>query len=127
MASPRKGLTESAVAVESVMRSSVSVMTLLSGVSFPNSVEATPATTRFLSSSDPSLAIVADVPMHREVLGLQPFTDTAHQQRHVRALPAAVRVQLVQDEEAKARAVADDLAVELLLPRHEQLEHHESW
>ena len=69
MASPREGLTESAVAVESVMRSSVSVMTLLSAIWVPKSFEATPATTRFLSSSEPSLAIVADVPMHRRFSG----------------------------------------------------------
>ena len=61
----------------------------------------------------------------QELPGLEPLADTAHQQRHVRTLAATVRVQLVQDEEAQARAVADDPAVDLLLPRHEELEHHE--
>ena len=57
--------------------------------------------------------------------GLEPLADPAHQQRHVRTLAAAVRVQFVQNQEAQARAVADDPAVDLLLPRHEELEHHE--
>ena len=56
---------------------------------------------------------------------MEPFTDPAHEQRHVRTLAAAVRVQLVQDQEVQAFAVADDLAVELLLPCHEELQHHE--
>ena len=63
------GCTESAVAVESVMRSSVSVMTLLSAIPVPKSFDATPETMRFLSSIDPSLAIVADVPMHSNSSG----------------------------------------------------------
>ena len=100
-------------------------MTLLSATGTPNSFAATPATTRLLSSSDPSLAIVAEVPMHRSFSGWQALADPAHQQRHVRALAAAVRAQLVQDQEAKARAVADDPAVELVLPRHQEFQHHE--
>ena len=61
----------------------------------------------------------------QEFPGLEPLTDAAHQQRHVRALATSVRVQLVEDEEAQILAVADDPAVDLLLPRHEELEHHE--
>ena len=61
----------------------------------------------------------------QELPGLEPLTDPAHEQRHVRTLTAAVGVQLVQDEEAKPRAVADDPAVDLLLPRHQEFEHHE--
>ena len=61
----------------------------------------------------------------QELPGLEPLTDPAHEQRHVRTLTAAVRVQLVQDQEAQALAVANDLAVELLLPRHQELQHHE--
>ena len=61
----------------------------------------------------------------QELPGLEPLTDAAHQQRHVRTLAAAVGVQLVEDEEAQILAVADDPAVDLLLPRHEELEHHE--
>ena len=61
----------------------------------------------------------------QELPGLEPLADPAHQQRHVRTLAAAVRVQFVQNQEAQARAVADDPAVDLLLPRHEELEHHE--
>jgi len=34
-------------------------------------------------------------------------------------------VQLVEDEEAQASTVADDPAVDLVLPGHQQLEHHE--
>ena len=56
---------------------------------------------------------------------MEPLPDTAHQQRHVGTLAATVCVELVQDEEPKASAVADDPAVDLLLPRHEELEHHE--
>ena len=61
----------------------------------------------------------------QELPGLEPLADPAHQQRHVRTLAAAVRVQFVQNQEAQARAVADDPAVDLLLPRHEEFEHHE--
>ena len=57
------------MALESVIRSSVSAMTLLSAIGVPNSFEATPATTRLLSSSEPSLAIVAEVPMHNSFSG----------------------------------------------------------
>ena len=61
----------------------------------------------------------------QELLRLQALADTAHQQRHVCTLAAAVRVELVQDEEAKARAVSDDPPVEFFLPRNEELKHHE--
>ena len=100
-------------------------MTLLSAISLPKSFEATPATTRFLSPMDPSLTIVADVPMHREALGPEALANAAHEQRHVRTLTAAVGVELVEHEEPEALAVADDASVGLLLPRHEELEHHE--
>jgi hypothetical protein len=55
----------------------------------------------------------------------QALADAPHEQRDVGALSPAVGVELVEHEEAQARAVADDLAVDLVLPRHEQLEHHE--
>jgi hypothetical protein len=64
MAGPRAFRTVAAFWAESVTRSSVSTMMLLSGTSIENSFEATRATTRRLSSSEPSLAIVAEVPMH---------------------------------------------------------------
>ena len=61
----------------------------------------------------------------QQALGLEPLTDTAHQQRHVGTLAATVCMEFVEDEEPKARAVADDPAVDLLLACHEELEHHE--
>ena len=107
------------------MRSSVSAMTLLIGDLGPEEL-------RSHVRDHAVLVLERSLARHRgrgadaqELPGLELLTDAAHQQRHVRALAAAVRVQLVEDEEAKARAVADDLTVELLLPRHEELEHHE--
>ena len=61
----------------------------------------------------------------QKLLRLQALPDAAHQQRHVCTLAAAVGVELVQDQEPKAGAVADDPAVQFLLPRHQQLQHHE--
>ena len=60
-----------------------------------------------------------------EILGFEALADTADEQRHVRALATAVCVEFVENEEPKALAVADDTSVDVFLPRHEQLEHHE--
>ena len=87
-------------------------MTLLSAIWVPKSFEATPATTRFLSSRVSSLAIVAEVPMHRSFPGWSRSRTRRTSSGHVRTLTAAVRVQLVQDEEAKVCAIADDPAVD---------------
>ena len=91
-----------------------------------------PEELRSHAGDHPALVLKGSLARHRcrsadaqELLRLEALTDTAHQQRHVRALTTAVRVQLVQDEEAKARAVADDPTVDLLLPRHQEFEHHE--
>ena len=54
-----------------------------------------------------------------------PRLKTAYQHRHVRALAATVRMQLIEHDELQTAAVFDDLPVEIVLPRHEQLEHHE--
>ncbi len=68
-------------------------------------MEATLATTRLLSSSEPSLAMVAEVPMHCRLLGPQALAHAAHEQRDVRTLSAAVGVQLVEHQEAQPDAV----------------------
>ena len=54
-----------------------------------------------------------------------PRLEAAHQHRHVRALAPAVGVQLIEHDEPQAAAVLDDLPVEIVLPRHQQFEHHE--
>ena len=64
IAAPRTGGPTATSALVSVTRSSVSTMTLLSGIDGGEQLRGDSATTRLLSSSDPSLAIVAEVPMH---------------------------------------------------------------
>ena len=54
-----------------------------------------------------------------------PSLEAPHQHRHVRSLPSSIRVQFVEHDEPQASAVLDDLSVEIVLPRHEQFEHHE--
>ena len=49
----------------------------------------------------------------------------AHQQGNVSALAATIGVQFVQDNELKPPAILQNLLVELVLPSHEQFEHHE--
>jgi len=59
-------------------------------------------------------------PFRRETLA-----NAADEEGDIRALAPAVRVELVEDEEPQAGAVPDDLAVDLLLTGHQELEHHE--
>jgi hypothetical protein len=87
-------------------------------------LEATPRDHAPLVASVPSLAIVAEVPMHWSCSG-EALAHAAHEEGDVGALAPAVGVQLVEHEEAQPRAVADHLAIELVLPGHQQLEHHE--
>ena len=54
-----------------------------------------------------------------------PRLESAHQHRHIRALAPAVGVQLIEHDEPQAAAILDDLPVQIVLPRHEQFEHHE--
>jgi len=58
-------------------------------------------------------------------LGREPLAHAADQQGHVRALPSAIGVQLVENQEPQALTVADHLLIDVVLPRHEQFEHHE--
>jgi hypothetical protein len=71
----------------------------------------------------PSLAIVADVPMHWSLSGAR--RSRTHEQRNVGALTSPVRVQLVEYQEPEPDAVADDLPIQLVLTGHQELKHHE--
>ena len=96
------------VCAESVTRSSVSTMTLLSGMSSREEL-------RRHAGDDAALVLERALARHRrrradalELLGREPLAHAAHEQRDVGALPAAVGVKLVEHEEPQARAVADD-------------------
>ena len=100
-------------------------MTLLSGIVDREEL-------RRHAGDDSALVLERPFARHRrrradalEPLGRQPLAHAAHEQRDVGALAAAVRVQLVEHEEPQTRAVADDLAIELVLTGHQELEHHE--
>ncbi len=47
------------------------------------------------------------------------------QHRHVRPLAAAIGMQLVENDEIETLGILDDGPVERVLPRHQELEHHE--
>jgi hypothetical protein len=53
------------------------------------------------------------------------ITQAPHQHRHVRPLAAAIGMQLVKKDEVEALRILDDGLVELVLPGHQQFEHHE--
>jgi hypothetical protein len=57
-----------------------------------------------------------------EPRGLTCLADTADEQGHIGALPAAVRVQLVEDQKAQPARVAHELV--LAAAREDELEHH---
>ena len=59
------------------------------------------------------------------LLGSETLLHPPHKHCDVRALTATIGVKLVEHEEIEANRVLDHLLVELVLPGHEQLEHHE--
>src|SRR5262245_60314064 len=54
----------------------------------------------------------------------EPVAHTAHQHRYVGALPTAISVKLIEDDEIQPLGITDDGAIELVLARHQELEHH---
>ena len=46
-----------------------------------------------------------------QLLGLHPFSDTAHEHGHIRTLPAAIGMQLVQDQKLQSVTVVDHSAI----------------
>ena len=62
----------------------------------------------------------ADKPVGRE-----PFPHPPDQQGDIGPLPSPVGMQFIEDEKPEAGTVPDDLAVEVILPGHQELEHHE--
>jgi hypothetical protein len=60
-----------------------------------------------------------------EVLGAKPLAYAANEQGYVGTLAPPVSVQLVEDEETQPHAVFHDAPVQIILPGHEQFEHHE--
>lgn len=55
----------------------------------------------------------------------QPVLEPSDQHCHVGTLPTAIGVQLVQNDEVQIICISDDCLVQRVLPRHQQLEHHE--
>src|SRR5262249_34886630 len=55
----------------------------------------------------------------------EPVAHTAHQHRYVGALPTAISVKLIEDDEIQPLGITDHRAIELVLTRHQKLEHHE--
>ena len=101
-------------------------MTASGGTWVPNRREATAATAA-------ARVILAAFARHgggcadadRRLVAAEPVAHAAHQHGDVGALPAAVGVKLVEHEEIEALGIGDDGPVERVLPRHQQLEHHE--
>lgn len=56
---------------------------------------------------------------------LEPLPKPADQERHVRPLPAPVRVKLVENKEREPLAMRDHPPIHLLVAGQDQLEHHE--
>jgi hypothetical protein len=54
-----------------------------------------------------------------------PIPQPSHQHRHIRTLPAAIGMELVKHYEFQTFCVTDDLLIERILTRHQQLKHHE--
>jgi hypothetical protein len=57
-----------------------------------------------------------------QLICLEPFAQSAHQQRHIGTLTATVRVQLIQHQKFKPLAVLHHLAVNLFKAREDQLQ-----
>ena len=55
----------------------------------------------------------------------QSLTDSAHQQRHISALASSVGVQFIEHQELQSLGVGNHLLVNGVLPRQQQLQHHE--
>ena len=87
----------------------------------PKIVVATSATSCRCSSSVPAPARVADVPTYW-IRGARLPADPADEQGDVGALPAAIRVELVEDQEPEVGGGLDQPP--LPRAREEQLEHH---
>lgn len=102
--------------VPSQMRSGHSVLAYRSQAPSLGSSRSKPLSAAALASSDASTGSGG--------LG-QALANPPYQQRNVRTLPAAIGVQFIQHQEPKTGAVADDVAIESLLPGHQELEHHE--
>jgi hypothetical protein len=51
--------------------------------------------------------------------------NTAHEHGNVCTLASAIGVELIENDEVEPLGIADDRLVEVVLPGHQQLEHHE--
>ena len=60
-----------------------------------------------------------------KTIGRKPFPHTPDQEGDIGPLPSPVGMQLIQDEKPEAGTVPNDLAVKVVLPGHQELEHHE--
>ena len=118
IAGPSCARMRSTVNVSSVARLRVSVMMQSRSTCVPNKREATSATRASRSSRVPSVAMVAEVPTHW--IGV-PWPSRRSRTRRISMATSAP----CEDDEIQVRTIPDDCLVELVLPRHQELEHHE--